>query len=391
MRLVAAGVFFWNLFEANQILLVALQRFGPYGKGNLACALAQRGMSLLLFALLAGSGLGLTGYLAGYVAGTLAGVAASFVPLRDLLARRSGFEPLAPLLRYAAPFYADGYFRYLYMQADQLLIGIFLAPEVLSLYFVAKRFVQYYQTMVASSIDPVLAKVAEIRARGEGSIRRSLGSASRYFTLVYLPFSAGAASLSTFFLDVAGGAPYRPAAAVLALLSVSVAVYAAFNLVTGYVYVLGIPSDRLKHDLVAGVSQIALTAALLYAAARTSSSPLAGAAAIAVARILSLLIGLAYAHHQLRAYLDPGYDLAPFPRAAAASGILAATIALPQVAFYHPAVVPFYALAGMTLLVVAMRPAVRKEDLDLVSELLGGRAASLQRFARRLFDRPAAA
>ncbi len=390
LRVVAAGVFFWNLFEANQIFLVALQRFGPYGRANVVCAVAQRGTALALFALLSGSGFGLLGYIAGYAAGTLVGVAAQFRALRDLLARRSGFAPLPPLLRYSMPFYADGYMRYLYMQADQLLIAIFLSPEVLSLYFVAKRFAQYYQQIVASFVDPVLAKVGEIRARGREAVERSLRSASRYFALVFLPFSAGAAAVSALFLDLAGGAPYRQAAGVLALLSLAVAAYAAFNLVTGYVYMLGAPSDRLKHNMVTGISQLALMAALLAALAAAGSGPLVGAAAIATARAVSLLLGCAYAHTQLRRYIAPTYETRILPRAAGAALILALVTALPQLFLYHPAIVPLYAAAGTVLFVLAIRPAVRAEDLDLLGSLLQGRAAPLERLARRILGQRSA-
>lgn len=391
LRWVAGAVFLWNLFEANQIFLVALQNFRAYGRANVICALAQRGASLTLWALLHRSGHGLTGYLIGYGAGTLAGLAVQAMPLRKLMALPGGFAPLPPLARYSLPFYADGYFRWLYMQADQFLVGVFLQPEIFSLYFVAKRFVQYYQQIVSSSIDPVLAKVAEIRARGPEAIGRSLRSASRYFTLVFLPFSAGTAALSSFFLRLAGGDPYRPAATVLALLSLSIAFYAVFNLVTGYVYVLGAPADRLRHNLVAGISQIVFMIALFQAVGSASASPLAGAASIAAARIGSLLVGLLFAHGQLRRYIEPTYDLSAVPRAALASAVMAAAILLPQTWFDHPAVVPIYSLAGAALFVVILRPAVRGEDIDLLADLLRGRAKPLERLTRRVFGQPGAA
>jgi O-antigen/teichoic acid export membrane protein len=385
MRLVAAGVFLWNLFEANQILQVALQKFRTYGKANIVCALSQRGASLALFALMSPSGHGLTGYLLGYALGTIAGIATTLASLRQLLGRRSGLAPLGPLLRFSLPFYADGYFRFLYTQADQLLVAIFLSPEVLSLYFVAKRFTQYYQQMIASSIDPVLAKVAEIRSRGNEAIERSLRSASRYFIFVFLPFATGSAALSSFYLDLAGGSPYRPAATILALLSLSIAVYACFNLITGYVYVLGAPSDRLKYNLLAGVSQVAFMIALLWGTSVLGAPPLAAAAAIAVARVLSLLIGLAYAHHQLGRYVRPAYDLRPLVPTALASAALAAAILLPQLLYSGVAAIPIYALAGGVAFSLIIRGAVREEDLSLLGELLRGRAGAVERLARRFF------
>jgi len=385
MRWIALGVFLWNLFEANQLSLVALQRFRHYGRANILCAVSQRAVSLTLFALLVGSGRGLSGYIVGYALGTIVGILVTFAALRDILAVRSGLAPLPPLLRFAMPFYADGYFRYLYTQADQLLIGIFLAPEVLALYGVAKRFIQYYQQLVAASVDPVLAKVAEMRSRGRDAVERSLRSASRYFVFVFLPFSAGSAALSGLFLRIAGGGPYLPATGVLALLSLSVAAYAAFNLVTGYVYVLGIPSDRLKHNLVAGTSQITLMAALLWTAAALHAPPLLGAAAIALARVVSLLVGLLYANVQLRRYIAPVYDLQAIGITTVATAAMAAVIVLPQLAVTATAAVPILAVAGVSVFVMIIRSALRAEDLDLMGDLLRGRVPRLERFLRLVF------
>jgi O-antigen/teichoic acid export membrane protein len=391
MRWVALAVFLWNLFEANQIVVVALQRFGAYGRANLACGLAQRLTSLALFAALQGTGRGLAGYIAGYGAGTLVGIAVQAAVLRDLLRLRTGRAPAGPLLRWSWPFYADGYFRYLYMQADQLLIGVFLTPEVLSLYFVAKRFVQYYQQIVASSVDPALAKVAEIRARGAEAVERSLRAASRYFTLVFLPFAAASASASPFLLHLAGGAPYREAWPALAVLSLSIAAYAAFNLVSGYIYVLGSPADRLRHNLVAGLSQIVLMAGLLAAAGAVPRAAMAGAVAVAAARIGALAIGAAFAHRQLARYVRPAYDIGALPRIGAASALFLAIVAIPQAFVDLPAAVPLYALAGAAGFLLAARPAVRDEDLDLVDAIFRGRAAGFRRTLRRALGRPAAA
>jgi O-antigen/teichoic acid export membrane protein len=390
MRWVALAVFLWNLFEANQIFLVSLQRFKAYGRANITCAAAQRITSLSLFLLLSPWGYGLLGYMGGFAVGTLVGLRSNFGALKDLASRPAGFAPLRPLLRYSAPFYADGYLRYLYMQADQLLVALFLSPEVLSLYFVARRFAQYYQQTVASTIDPVLAKVSEIRTRGREAVERSLRSASRYFGLVFLPLAAGTAAMSALFLDVAGGARYREAVLVLAILSGSVALYALFNLVTGYVYMVGAPADRLRHNLVTGISQIVLVAGLLGVGSRLGISPLMGAALIALARAGALLVGLIFAHGQLRRYIRPVYDIRALPRSLVASLVLLAAAGAPQLYLYHPALVPLYGLVGTALFVLVIRPAVRPEDLDLLSGVFGDRARGLQRIIRRILGHPTA-
>jgi O-antigen/teichoic acid export membrane protein len=386
LRLAIVGVFLWNQFEGSQLLLVAAQRFRGYGRSNIVCAVAQKSTALLMFVLLTPRDLGLLGFMAGYAAGTFVGVISSHLALHDLIFRRSGFAPLRPLVKFSAPFYADGYLRYLYMQADQLLIGIFLSPEVLSLYFVAKRFAQYYQTTVASTIDPVLAKVAEMRSKGKEALEHSLKSASRYFALVFIPLAAAAASMSTLFLDLAGGALYREALPILVMLSLSVAAYAAFNLITGYVYMLGVPSDRLKFNMVTGLSQALMMTILLGAARMGNVGPVASAALIALARIGALILGLSYAHYQLRRFITPIYEIRAVPRSLLASGLMSLAIMLPQMAYYHPLLVPAYGLVGAVLFVLVIRPEVREEDLALLGGVLNGRASRIEQLARKFFN-----
>jgi O-antigen/teichoic acid export membrane protein len=386
MRWVALGVFIWNIFEANQLFLVALQRFDEYARAMLTGAVAQRALSIGLFLLLDRAGYGLTGYVAGFAFGSLVGFGRGFRAVRDLASLPVGFAPPGAILRYSLPFYADGYLRWLYMQADQLLVAIFLSPEILSLYFVSKRFMQYYQQAISSTIDPLLAKVGELRSRGREAVERSLRSATRYFSLVFVPIGLGAASMSLFLLDLAGGEPYREAAPVLALLAISVTFYAGFNLVTGYVYMLGSPFDRLKHNSLTGLVHLALMAAVLAAFSGTPAPLLAAAAAIALTRTAALLAGAAYAHRQLARAITPTYDLSALPRALAASLLMAAAAAIPQIIAYSPFTAPLWGLMGAAIFILIIRPGVRPEDLDLLTALLRGRLPAIERGLRRLFN-----
>src|SRR5207249_3159484 len=122
-----------------------------------------------------------------------------------------------------------------------------------------------------------------------------------------------------------------------------------------YVYVLGVPSDRLKHNLVAGLSQIALIGALLWGSSAFGAAPLWGAAAIAVARVFSLLAGIAFAHRQLKRYIVPRYDLAALPRTMAATALLVAAIVAPQALITSASAVPLFAFAGAIVSVVVLR------------------------------------
>src|SRR5678815_128417 len=201
VRAAALTAFCYGLYEASQLLLSALQRFGRVGGYNVAAALIQRLLSLLLFFTF-----GLKGYLAGFALGSLIGAGLGFATFLPLLrsSRSSGSFPpgrtSAGWIAWSMPFYADGYLRYLYMHADQLLVGIFLSPADLSIYFVAKRSIQYCQVLVSSFIDPLGTKIAELRGSDPAAVARAFATSLRYFILLFVPFAALLACLSPFLL-----------------------------------------------------------------------------------------------------------------------------------------------------------------------------------------------
>jgi O-antigen/teichoic acid export membrane protein len=177
VRAAALAALCFGLYEAAQLLLASLQRFGRQSRDNVASALIQRLLSLALF-----FPFGLSGYLAGFAAGSLAAAASGGWILRRFLRENPppSFSPgaLRDDIGYAAPFYLDGYFRYVYMQADQLLVAIFLGPAELSIYFVAKRFLAYGQVLVSSLVDPLIASRSGATTRwpwGGSSTSRSAG------------------------------------------------------------------------------------------------------------------------------------------------------------------------------------------------------------------------
>src|SRR5262245_54984329 len=296
LRAATLAALAYGLYEASQLLLSSLQRFGKVGRYNVAAALSQRLLSLMLF-----FPFGLKGYLAGFAAGSLVGAVMGFMQIRPLLGAASGdtgenrgTEGGHALLSYSMPFYADWYLRYFYMHADQLLVGVFLSPGDLSVYFIAKRFIQYGQVLVSSLVDPLLTKVAEVRQVDAAALPGAYSSSGRYFIFLFVPLSVLLACTSPFLMAVVGGHRYLAGVGPLALLFISLPFFASFSHITSFLYALGPPSERLRTNLVSSGMQ---------ALGIVSLMPIIGLAGLAVARIVGFGLGSVYARTRMRHYM----------------------------------------------------------------------------------------
>ena len=375
VRWAAAAALCFGLYEASQLMLSASQRFGAVSAYNVTAALAQRVLSLLLL-----FPFGIEGYLAGFAFGSLLGAGLGLRTLAPQLRLRDKVPgPPRPRARdhvaYAVPFYADGYLRYFSMHADQLLVGIFLEPASLAIYFVAKRFLQYCQVLVSSLVDPLGTKVAELAVTDGEAVRRAFSTSLTYFLLLFVPLSVALACSSPFLLWAIGGERYMAGVIPLALLFLSLPFYAVYSHLWTFAYVLGRPAERLRCNLVATVSQGAGMVALM---------PSLGLAGLAVARSLGFGVAAFYARGRLDQALRVGSGGA-VRRAGAASlvsaGACAATILVPHLLVGRPVLIPLYVLpaggAALLCLLVCLAP---EDRLGLARMVPGrGRASTVAR------------
>jgi O-antigen/teichoic acid export membrane protein len=346
VRAACLAAFCFGLYEASQLLLSALQRFGRVGAYNVAAALTQRILSLGLFFVF-----GLRGYLAGFAIGSLAGAAlgiATIIPLmrkNESSPAQSGAsdQGATGTIIYSLPFYADGYLRYFYMQADQLLVALFLGPADLSLYFVAKRFIQYAQVLVSSLVDPLGTKAAQMRETDPSALERTFRISLRYFVLLFLPLSVLLASTSPFLLLLVGGERYTSASWALALLFLSVPFFAVFSHLWTFAYVLGRPADRLTINLVSSFSQAAAIIALM---------PFLHLAGLALARAVGFAVAMVFARGRLARNLP-----AAARRVELSAGLaclvpvtaMAALVIGPHLIIGRPLLIPIYAVPAVAV------------------------------------------
>ncbi len=373
IRLAAVAALCFGLYEASQLLLSSLQKFGRLSTYNVAAALVQRCLSLGLFFVF-----GLRGYLAGFAIGSLTGAALGMSSILPAMRARGGARPSGPAasIRYALPFYADGYLRYFYMHADQALVGLFLEPAALSTYFIAKRFVQYGQVLVSSLVDPLGAKVAELRQVDPEAVGRAFDRSLRYVILSFVPLAVLLASVSPFLLWLIGGERYLGGILPLALLFLSLPPFAVFSHLAMFVYILGEPKDRFVNNLVSVTCQGSALVAL---------TPFLALPGFALARVIGFGGASLYARHRATRYLPPrrGVTSGGARRAWVCllpAGAMAAMIVVPHLLLGRLLLIPLYAvpavlvcLAGYHLLVLT------SEDRQAAASLVPGRGSLSRR------------
>ena len=283
VRLAALAALCFGLQEAAQLLLNGLQRYPRLARNYVVTSVAQRVLSLLLFYLL-----GFPGYIAGFAAGSLIGVAYAAPAILPVARIRPDRPPgwYRAQIRWCMPFYADGYLRYLYMQADQLIVGLALTPTALAVWFIAKRCLQYCQLFVQSLLDPIGTRAAALRETQPAAIGALFARSRHLFLCLFIPGAIFLAATSPFLLAVIGGERYAAAAAPLALLFLTLIPFALFSHLALFVFALGRPRDRLATNVTATIGQLLPMSALIA---------WLGLPGLAVARGIGFIAGSAHA------------------------------------------------------------------------------------------------
>lgn len=379
VRLSAVAALCFGLYEASQLLLNGLQRYERLASNYVVTALAQRALSLALFFLM-----GFPGYLAGFALGSLVGVAYAAPAIAGVMRARPETPPgwAASQIRYCMPFYADGYLRYLYMQADQVIVGVALNPTALAIYFIAKRCLQYSQLFVQSLLDPIGTRAAAMRETQPESIARFFARSRHMFLCLLIPVSIFLAAGSPLLLAIIGGERYAAAEIPLALLFLTMIPFALFSHLALFVFVLGRPRDRLATNLTATVGQLAPMLGLI---------PWLGLPALALARGIGFTAGSAHAGAVL-ARADESLGGIPGPRqglrlreiaictaASIAGGLIAA---LPWMMGLGATLIPVTAVPAAILVgVLIVRWAMDAEDRSALAGLIKGKG-TVARFFR---------
>jgi len=363
IKVIALGTIIYKLYECLSHTLRAVQKFGKLSIANVMNNIGGRAIALPLYLVL-----GIKGYIGGLIFAQGLVLLYMVYHLKEYLFFKSGLYPIKELVRYSLPYYGGGFVSFGAMQADQLIIGVFLKPELLATYYVARRFFDYLHLYINALLGPIVPKIAELKTQGREIIQNAFTKTSRYLSFSLIPVSLLIAAISYPLLRVYGGDKYISATPVLALLSVAAVAYGLYSLYAINVYILGKPIERLKQESMSSLLNVVLGLGLVI--------PL-NIFGLAIARCFSLSGASLFSRHLLKKLSKTRFDILALKHTLVASLLMVIVIIAGQLFYYNIFVVPIYVFTGIIVYLFFFCKGLRREDIDLIRKFLPVRLSSL--------------
>ncbi|HHT9125417.1 MAG TPA: oligosaccharide flippase family protein [Candidatus Brocadiia bacterium] len=311
---------------------------------------------------------GFTGYLIALLIGEVLINILQIFLLRDLLFMRTKFYSFRKLFSYSYPYWIGELVRGATIHADQLVVGIFLAPEKLAVYYVAKRFFDPLISYSNLLLNPTIPTLSEIKVNGTIALERAFKKVSRYLSFALIPPCLFAASLSYPLLHLFGAGKYLDGLPLTVILSLSVILYGINTAYSSTVFISGKPKDRLKLIIFEAFLTVSTTFTFLN---------LFGLLGVAVARFFSLLGSLLFARYSLAKLNASRFDISALKRTLLVSIIAVCIVCGLQILWYDNLLIPLYALVGVVFFLVLFSRNLSKEDITLLESFLPQRLKKL--------------
>ena len=303
--------------------------------GTLRIALSI--LALLLF--------GFTGFLIGIVLSIFISVIGLGWKLRRYIFNNIKTAPFWPTFQYGFPFYTRSFFRFGYLNYDQLIVGALLTPAALAGYTVARRFTKFIFLITESFQHPITFRMAEIRHEPDKQQGDFFRKATRYVTFIVVPLSILIAVLSPWLMEILGGIKYKNDWPLLAIMALAQAAYAFYALYAGVIFSRFQPRASLILDGVVGGINFIIAPILILAF---------GKFGVAWGQILGFAIGITLALYMLRQLNVFRYDHSSLGLLFVPLLIASSIIFIGQASFSRWWSVPIYGIIAGTIFLLLM-------------------------------------
>lgn len=356
IKIMAIGIIIYQPYSILTHLLRTVQRFG-----KLSAVILINDVIIRIIALLLYFKYGIGAYLLGLIGGQAMLILLMLKELKDCLFVKSAFYPLRDFVRYSFPYYINGFIRYALIHADQLIIILFLKPEILATYFVARRFLDYLILYSDSLLGPLIPQISKIRHEGEKVINRIFKKSSRYLSFAIVPVSFLTIAISYPLLQIFGKGKYIEGMPVLIILSLSAIFYGIYSLYCVFVYILGIPMDKLKQESFSSLLNIVTSLLLVI--------PL-GILGVSIGISLSFLGGILFSRSLLMKLKQVKFDSYALKTTVFSSLWAISVIVGGQLLYYRIYLMPIYILLGVVVYMFAFCKHLNNEDISLIRDFL---------------------
>lgn len=356
VKIIAFFIVISKITDLNNSFLKITQRFGKVSIISILDAVVIRFIALPTLFLF-----GIEVYLLIILGGSTILVLLQIFFLRDILFTKSARFSLRGLLKFSYPYLIGEWILVGSSYADNFFIGVFLTPEKLAAYYVAKRFFDYMVVYADSLISPFIPILSRLKTEGATSAENAFRKMSRYLSFLLIPSCFLIASISYPLLQIFGGGKYISSVPILVILSLAVILYGINWIYTANIFIYGEPIEPLKLYSFNSLTSLSITAILIA---------LAETIGVAAARFLSLCGSIYYSRYSLRKLNNAQFDIRALIQALLVSIAMAGVVSGLQLFYYNIFLVPLYVLIGVFVFLTLFCRILTAEDIKLISGFL---------------------
>lgn len=244
--------FMQNLMLLMNTMLRALQHFGRLSVVKVSEQISARILSLVLFFVF-----GVNGVLLGMLLGSIIGFFMYCYYLKSHFRFiKPSFRFIKGLMQYSFPYYIAAWLRFSVMHADKYFVGIFFQPELLAVYYVSHKIIDFVFTVMDSMANSITAKLAQLRVHGQERMESIFSKVFKYYSLIYIPFIGLMIAFARPIVELYGGIKYSNSFPILLILASGLMLAPFAGLLETFVYILGKPAERLKIRLFSGIFNV---------------------------------------------------------------------------------------------------------------------------------------
>ncbi|HAR63579.1 MAG TPA: hypothetical protein DF296_01890 [Candidatus Margulisbacteria bacterium] len=246
--------FFYTIFDRFILLYQTLQQFKMLAFLNIITNVSQRAFALILILL----GYKLHGIMLGFLLGTLLGVICGFIGMSKFLFSQYNGYSAKEYIKFSFPFYGQGIMRFMFSQADQMLIAFLFNPEKLAIYFIAKKIINLITLVFEAIYDTVTPKLAEIKSKGLLVFKNNLGRVYQILISLVLIGVSVIFLNSKLFMFLLGGEKFTEYYYLLNVLAISIITYTLYLLSNIGVYLYKSPKEGFALSFYVGATTVIL-------------------------------------------------------------------------------------------------------------------------------------
>jgi len=288
IKILVFGAIAASCFDSLKLLAQSLQDFSKIAKWIFWSGAFRQCTGLLLYLFF-----GFIAYITGIVTVIIISSALMAWSMREYLFNKIPMASFIATVSYGFPFYLKNFFRYGFMQFDQLLVGLMLSPELLATYSVAKKFSSYINLATGAFINPLGMRAAALRDESILDHEKLFHRSSYYIILTMFPLCLIVALSSPFLMWLQGGDKYIAGWPILTILCFSQMIYVIYSFYSLFIFALALPKYSLLNDFSAGFTNALISPFFLYYFSETG---------IAVGLVISFVVGTIVAKNILNKY-----------------------------------------------------------------------------------------